>query len=181
MAGVTRVRRLVHRGRSRARFTVTVGGVPRVRRSDLPDGILHVTTRGVWNRLVYLDDDDRRGFLGLLGLVVRRLLWDCHAFCLMGTHYHLVVETTIEQLSAGMQYLNGEYAQRFNRRHHRDGHVFGGRFAAWVIRDEAHYERTLEYVLANPVRAGLVEDWTEWPWSAARGVGGLWRERTFAS
>ena len=50
-----------------------------------------------------------------------------------------------------------------------------------MIRDEAHYERTLEYVLANPVRAGLVEDWTEWPWSAARGAGRRWRERTFAS
>jgi putative transposase len=155
--------------------------VPRRRRSDLPDGIVHVTTRGVWDRLVYLDDDDRRSFLGVFALVVDRHGWDCHAFCLMGTHYHLVVETTIEQLSTGMQYLNGEYAQRFNRRHHRDGHVFGARFAAWVIRDEEHYARTLEYVLANPVRAGLVDDWTRWPWSSARGATGPWRERTFAS
>jgi REP-associated tyrosine transposase len=155
--------------------------VPRALRSDLPDGILHVTTRGVWNRLVYLDDDDRRSFLGLLAVAVKRHRWDCHAFCLMGTHYHLVVETTTQRLSAGMQYLNGEHAQRFNRRHHRDGHVFGARFAAWVIRDDEHYARTLEYVLANPVRAGLVEDWTAWPWSAARGARDPWRERTFGS
>jgi putative transposase len=149
---------------------VTVLRMPRVLRSDLPDGIVHVTTRGVWKRLVYLDDEDRRTFLELLALVIRRHLWDCHAFCLMGTHYHLVVETTIERLSAGMQYLNGEYAQRFNRRHDRDGHVFGDRFAAWVIRDENHYERTLQYVLANPVRAGLVDDWADWPWSRTRGL-----------
>jgi len=63
---------------------VTVGGVPRRLRSDLPDGILHVTARGVWNRLVYLDDDDRRSFLDLLAVAVKRHLWDCHAFCLMG-------------------------------------------------------------------------------------------------
>jgi putative transposase len=154
--------------------------VARTPRSALPDGILHVTTRGVFRQLVYLDDDDRRSFLGLLALVVHRHFWDCHAFCLMGTHYHLVVETAIERLSAGMQYLNGEYAQRFNRRHSRDGHVFGARFAAWVIRDEEHYGRTLEYVLANPVRAGLVDDWTTWPWSGARGIDSV-AERTFGS
>lgn len=145
-------------------------GVPRIRRSDLPDGLFHVTTRGVFERLVFHDDDDRRVFLALLALVADRHVWDCHAFCLMGTHYHVVVDTTTESLSAGMQYLNGEYADRFNRRHGRQGHVFGARFASWVIRDESHYERTLEYVLANPVRAGLVDDWTDWPWSAARGV-----------
>jgi putative transposase len=159
-------------------YGATVVGMPRPLRGDLPDGILHVTTRGVWNRLVYLDDDDRRTFLSVFALVVHRHLWDCHAFCLMGTHYHLVVETTIERLSAGMQYLNGDYAQRFNRRHDRDGHVFGARFAAWTIRDDEHYGRTLEYVLANPVRAGLVDDWADWPWSAARGFEGS-REHTF--
>jgi REP element-mobilizing transposase RayT len=88
----------------------------------------------------------------------------------MGTHYHLVVDSPTERLSAGMQNLNGVYAERFNVRHDRDGHVFGARFASTVIRDEEHYERTLEYVLSNPVRAGLVDDWTDWPWSGARGV-----------
>lgn len=144
--------------------------MPRIRRSDLPDGVFHVTTRGVFKRLVFLSDADRLRFLELLALVVTRHRWECHAFCLMGTHYHLVVETTTEQLSAGMQYLNGVYAERFNARHDRDGHVFGARFASWVIRDEDHYERTLEYVLNNPVRAGLVDDWMEWPWSSARGI-----------
>jgi REP element-mobilizing transposase RayT len=136
----------------------------------MPDGVFHVTTRGVFRRLVFVDDHDRLLFLRLLGLVIRRYRWDCHAFCLMGTHYHLVLETTTERLSAGMQYLNGVYAQRFNRRHDRDGHVFGARFASWVVRDDDHYERTIEYVLTNPVRAGLVDDWTEWRWSGARGV-----------
>ena len=145
--------------------------MPRIRRSDLPDGVFHVTTRGVFGRLVFIDDDDRRGFLELLALVVWRHRWECHAFCLMGTHYHLVVETTTERLSPGMQYLNGVYAERFNARHQRLGHVFGGRFASWVIRDDEHFERTIEYVLANPVRAGLVDDWAAWRWSGATGVG----------
>ena len=128
----------------------TVGEVPRIRRSELPDGIFQITTRGVFRRLVFIDDADRLDFLRLLALVVSRYRWECHAFCLMGTHYHLVVETTVERLSDGMQYLNGVYAQRFNRRHGRDGHVFGDRFASWVIRDDEHYGRTVEYVLTNP-------------------------------
>jgi REP element-mobilizing transposase RayT len=144
--------------------------MPRICRSELPDGVFHVTTRGVFRLLVFNDDADRRLFLELLVLVVSRYGWECHAFCLMGTHYHVVVETTTDRLSAGMQYLNGTYAQLFNRRHDRDGHVFAARFASWVIRDDEHYERTLEYVLANPIRAGLVDDWTKWPWSGARGV-----------
>jgi putative transposase len=158
----------------------TVAFVPRIRRSELPDGIFHVTTRGVFRRLAFADDADRLLFLALLAVVVERYEWECHAFCLMGTHYHLVVETTTDRLSAGMQYLNGEYAQLFNRRHDRDGHVFGDRFASWVIRDDEHFERTIEYVLANPVRARLVDDWTEWPWSGARGVRSQAVSRTVA-
>jgi putative transposase len=160
----------------------------RILRSDLPDGLFHVNTRGIHEQFVFLDDDDRTFFLTLLELVVRRHGWDLHGFCLMGTHYHLVIDTTTEQMSAGMHYLNGTHAQRFNRRHNRSGHVFAARFASWVIRDEDHYSNTIEYVLTNPVRAGVVDDWTAWPWSGARGirsttevllVASPWREHTF--
>ena len=86
----------------------------------------------------------------------------------MTNHYHLVVETELEHLSAGMQRLNGVYAQAFNRRNKRWGHLFGERFASWVVEDENHLARTIEYVLHNPVRAGLVDRPEDWPWSASR-------------
>jgi putative transposase len=153
----------------------------RLPRLQAADAMYHVTANAARKLMLFTDRDDRELFLRILGIATSKAEWLCHAYCLMGTHYHLVVETTIERLSAGMQYLNGEYAQTFNRRHGRDGHVFAERFAAWVIRDDDHYERTLAYVLTNPVRAGLVDDWTEWPWSRARGVNGRPHERTFAS
>ena len=66
-----------------------------------------------------------------------------------------------------MHRLNTSYAQRFNRRHGRRGHLFESRFSAWVIRDDAHLEATCRYVLDNPARAGL--DTSEpWPWAALR-------------
>ena len=86
----------------------------------------------------------------------------------MTTHYHIVVETELWRLSDGMHRLNGTYALTFNRRHRRSGHLFGERFAAWLARDEHHLQQTCEYVLQNPVRAGLCARAGDWPWAAAR-------------
>jgi putative transposase len=140
----------------------------RALRRDLPDGIYHVTTRGVAETMVYRSDDDRRAFLGLLAQVVDRFGWTMHAMCLMGTHYHLVVESARVLLSRGMHRLNGVYAQRFNSAHGRSGHLWGDRFVSRVIEDERYLRRACHYVVTNPVRAGLCADATEWRWSRSR-------------
>ena len=142
--------------------------MPRPLRSDLPDGVYHVTTRGVADTFVYRDDDDYRAFLAGFGNVVARFEWIVHAFCLMGTHYHAVVETTRERLSRGMHRLNGIYAQGFNERHGRGGHLFGDRFVSRLIGDEEYLRDACRYVVLNPVRAGLVDDAAAWPWSGSR-------------
>ena len=141
--------------------------VPRRLRQDLPDGFFHVTARGVNGERIYRSDADRVLFLRLLAEAPRRNAWRCHAFCLMGTHYHLVLEATVACLSRGLHRLNGVYAQLFNRRHGRTGHLFGERFHAWAVLDEDHLAATCRYVLANPVRAGLCSSPDDWPWSAA--------------
>ena len=76
-----------------------------------------------------------------------------------------IVETERSKLSRGMQVLNGRYAQRFNQRHDRDGHLFRARYSVYVIDDEAGLEASCLYVLENPVRAGLWEKPSDWPWS----------------
>ena len=86
----------------------------------------------------------------------------------MGTHYHLILEASQEALSDGMQRLNGIYAQRFNYRHRRRGRLLEGRFAAYLLRDEHHFEAALRYVIDNPVRAGLCAEPSDWPWSGLR-------------
>ena len=140
--------------------------MPRVRRSDLPDGVFHVTARGVDGCAIFRDDVDRVTFLRILAGTVDRDGWRVLAFCLLSNHYHLVVDTTRRRLSAGVQHLSGMHAQRFNRRHNRTGHLFGGRFAARVIDGERRLAATLDYVRQNPVRAGLVREADEWPWTA---------------
>ena len=147
--------------------------MPRRPRNQLREGrIFHVTARGVDRAAIFRDDADRRAFLRLLADCVRRFRWRCHAFCLMGNHYHLVVEPpALSELSAGLHRLNGVYAQQFNRKHARSGHLFGERFASWLLDDEEHYEATCAYVVANPVRAGLCARPEDWRWSGARVVG----------
>ena len=143
--------------------------MPRLARYLLPErGIYHVTTRGVARQAISRDDEDRRLFLVLLAGVTRRTDWDCHAFCLMPNHHHLIVETYQDVLSVGLRFLNGRYAQAFNQRHERSGHLFGDRFAAYVIQDEEHLRAATEYVRQNPVRAGLCRRADDWPWSGAR-------------
>src|SRR5439155_19813818 len=89
------------------------GSMPRIRRMDLPDGYFHVFTRGVADTVVFVDAEDRRSFLALLFAARRRYQWELHTLCLMTTHYHFVLESACMRLSAGMQWLNGLYAQSF--------------------------------------------------------------------
>jgi putative transposase len=134
-------------------------------RSSLNNGFFHVTTRGVVGLMIFDDAIDRIAFLQLLRRTIERHDWVCHAYCLMGTHYHLVIHATVDQLSTGMRQLNGIYAQHFNARYERRGHVFAERFSAWVLEDDDHFEATLAYVVGNPVRAGLCRSPEEWQWS----------------
>jgi REP element-mobilizing transposase RayT len=144
--------------------------MPRVPRSHLPaEGIYHVTARGTGSQAIFVTDLDRLDFLNLLDRASRTAGWECHAWCLMTTHYHLVLETSLTRLSHAMHRLNATHAQRFNRRHDRRGHLFASRFSAWVVRDDAHFEATCRYVLDNPVRAGLSTPGEPWPWVAQPG------------
>jgi putative transposase len=68
--------------------------MPRVRRSDLPDGIFHLNARGVDGCAIFRDDLDRASFLRILAETVDRHHWRVLAFCLLGNHYHLIVEAT---------------------------------------------------------------------------------------
>jgi REP element-mobilizing transposase RayT len=111
--------------------------MPRSTRDEVEGGVHHVFARGNDRREIYLDDFDRKIYLVMLGRVTRRQRWRCLAYCLMPNHVHLLVETPEANLGAGMQRLHGSYAQTFNERHGRSGHVFQGRYGSVLItRDE---------------------------------------------
>jgi REP-associated tyrosine transposase len=140
-------------------------GMARMKRGDLPDGEFHLTAAGAGGVHVFTDDLDRLEFLHALGIVLDRFSLPLVAYCLMGTHYHLLVEATTERLSPAMRWLNGVYATGFNKRHGRRGHLFGSRYEARAIRDERHRDAAIAYILENPVRANLCPRAEDWPWS----------------
>ena len=142
----------------------------RIARKRLPPGVWHVTTKGTGGTRIFADNEDRATFLRLLRIVERRFGLRIHAWCLMSTHLHLLIETSPRQISAGMHWLLGVYAQAFNRRHSRKGHLYEERFRAWVVRDEDHLSNAIRYVLDNPVRAGICARIEDWPWSGPRFV-----------
>lgn len=142
-------------------------------RIEFPDALYHVTARGGRREAVFDDDQDRRMFLSTLEQVVNRFNWVCHAWCLMDNHYHLLIQTPDGNLSKGMRQLNGVYTQASNRRHQRVGHLFQGRFKAILVDSDAYLLELARYVVLNPVRAGMVGDPADWPWSSYRASAGL--------
>lgn len=141
--------------------------MPRPPRIQLANGLYHVTARGVAEYALFCDQGDRRLFIDLLRTTIRRCQWECHAYCLMTTHYHLLVQTRAPNLAAGMHFLNGRYAQLFNERYGRLGHLFFRRYAATMIGSEEQLAQAWQYVLDNPVRAGLCSRAEDWPWSGS--------------
>src|SRR5579862_9217598 len=93
----------------------------------------HVMSRGNRREAIYDGDGDRLAFLELLARACWKTGWQVHAYCLMGNHFHLVVEAPQANLVAGMKWLLGVYTQRYNHRHGAAGHLFGGRYKAMLI------------------------------------------------
>ncbi len=137
-------------------------------RIQLRGGVYHVTARGDGRQALFADDADCERFLDVLAAAVTRYQLLCHAYCLMGNHYHLLLETPGANLSLAMRQLNGVYAQHFNRRHERPGHVTQGRFHAQIVDRDSYFGEVCRYIALNPVRAGLATLPGEWAWSSYR-------------
>ncbi|HEV2064572.1 MAG TPA: transposase, partial [Thermoanaerobaculia bacterium] len=142
-------------------------------RLEYEGAVYHVMARGHERGSVFRDTKDRERFLEAVGGVSVEQGWVVHGYCLMGNHFHLLVETPRGFLSAGMRSVNGRYAQFFNRRHGRRGHLFEGRFKAILVQKDEHLLELCRYVVLNPVRAGLVKQPEQWPWSSYRTTAGI--------
>ena len=142
-------------------------------RIEFPGAVYHVTSRGDRREPIYRDDVDRQCQLDVLAAALARFDADALAYCLMGNHFHLVVQTHSGQLSRLMRHLNGVYTQAFNRRHGLIGHLFQGRFKAVLVDRDSYLVALCRYVERNPVAAGLVRRPADWRWSSCRAHLGL--------
>ena len=153
--------------------------MPRRQRIQAAGAAYHVTANGVARSALFRDDRDWQTFLDLVAEAVARLEWTCHAYCLMSTHYHLLVQTPLPNLSAGMQRLNSCYVQQFNRRHREVGARLARRFGDVMVTSEPHALELFRYISMNPVRAGICKNPADWKWSSYAAHIGVGRRPSF--
>ena len=149
---------------------------PREFEPNLP---YHVTIRGNDGRRIFTCSGDATFFLTLAERAFRRHEITCAAYCLMTTHYHLLVVDGSERLPAAMHLLNGSYARAWNQRYGREHHVFGRRYAAIAIGSDAHLLAGHRYIARNPVEAGICVRPEQYRWSSYRALLGRGRAPSF--
>ena len=115
-------------------------------------GRYHVTVRGNERKAIFRDDTDRFHIFELLAELGERFGTRVHAYVLMDNHFHLMVETPEANLSRTMHWLGVSYSVWFNRRHRRAGHLFQGRFKAFIVENDAGWQEVARYVHLNPIR-----------------------------
>jgi REP element-mobilizing transposase RayT len=147
-------------------------------RVELAGGIYHVIARGNERREIFRDDQDRRVYLARLAECRERYEFGVLAFCLMPNHVHLAIERGPVTLGKIVLALHAYYGQKFNYRHERVGHLFQGRYKAYLVDCERYLGALVQYIHLNPVRAGLVDRPEIYVWSSdryyRRGTGPEW-------
>ncbi len=147
---------------------------------DTRAGMFHIWTHCVWAApALYRDEVDQMSFLRRLAHVTAAHGWRCMGYCLMRTHYHLIVEVADGRLPVAMQALNHSYALHFNRRHGMRGHVQSRRYGSRRLDDRGALLVGYAYSMNNPVEAGACEKASAWPLSSFRGTLGLTEPSSF--
>ena len=124
-------------------------------RIQYPDAWYHVMNRGRRGESVFLEKQDYSMFVELLKEVVDMYKVRVAAYALIPNHYHLLIQTPGGDLARCMRHLNGIYTQRFNRAHHCDGQLFGGRYKSILVDADSYLLELVRYIHRNPLEAGL--------------------------
>ena len=147
--------------------------MPRQARLDVPGALHHIMVRGINKSAIFKDDPDKARFLERLGDAVTEGQCRVHAWVLMNNHVHILFRSGRDGISAVMRKLLTWYAQYYNRRHNRTGHLFENRYKS-ILCDEDNYLLALvRYIHLNPIRAGIVktiEELDRYPWSGHRSI-----------
>jgi REP element-mobilizing transposase RayT len=128
----------------------------RMRRFENPGGVHHIMSHSINNESLFIDDSDRKFFVKRLSKVLEETNCLCLAWSLLTNHYHLMIRTSGENLKTIMRKLNTSYAQYFNQRYKRRGHLFQDRYKSLVCYEQEYYFELLLYIHLNPLRVGIV-------------------------
>jgi REP element-mobilizing transposase RayT len=137
-------------------------------RIEYEGALYHLLSRGNEQRDIFEDQKDRNLFLDTIGEFSERFEIHVFAYVMMDNHYHLLVRTRHANLKKAMHWFGTTYAQRFNRRHFRSGHLFQGRYKSILVQNDAYMLQLSYYIHRNPLRAGIVKRLADYRWSSYR-------------
>ena len=150
----------------------------RLPRLTLPGYPHHVIQRGNNRQPIFAGEDDYRLLLELIETYSREFKVAVHSYVLMGNHFHLLAtpetETGLPQM---MQAVGRRYVRHFNTRQQRTGTLFEGRYRSTLIQAERYLLACMVYIDLNPVRAGMVSEPAQYPWSSHRHYAGVANDR----
>ena len=132
--------------------------MPRKARIDAPGALHHIIVRGIERKAIFRDQKDYRNFRERFGRILEDTDTPCFAWSLMKNHVHLLIRTGHVPLSTVMRRLLTGYAQQFNRRHKRHGHLFQNRYKSILCEEDPYLLELVRYIHLNPIRAGIVKD-----------------------
>lgn len=133
-------------------------------------GFHHILNRGVEQRVIFDTAKDKEKFLEIVCEVSEHYDFTIHAYVLMSNHYHLLLENQRENLSAGMRQINATYAQYYNKKYKRTGHLWQDRFKSWYIFDESYLFILFKYLEYNPIKAQISKKVGEYPYTLMHGI-----------
>ncbi len=135
-------------------------------RVEFEGAVYHVIARGNRRSAVFHDPADYEAYLTRLQRYQQRDRLTCFAYVLMANHVHLLVESSEIPLSRTMQSLQFTYTQYYNRRYHKSGHLFQGRYQAILCDRNAYLLELVRYLHLNPARVRKPSDPWRYRWSS---------------
>jgi putative transposase len=153
----------------------------RAYRIDEPGFTFHVWANGVNSLHLFRDADDRDYAVQLLRDEVEISDWICLEYVVMTTHYHVLVRLQKPTLSSGFKRFNVRYAQYFNKKYGRRGHVFDARFQSKIAEGRFAQLEVARYIARNPVKAGICASPDEYPWSGYGAAIGRYRDNAIVN
>jgi len=140
--------------------------MPRQRRQQSGTGIYHVMIRGINQQVIFEDTEDNEKMLQTLSEVKAVSKCKVFAYCLMHNHYHIVLKVEEESLEQIFKRLGSRYVYWYNIKYNRLGHLYQDRYKSEAIESDRNLLAVIRYVHQNPVKAGIVKDVSDYPWSS---------------
>lgn len=142
--------------------------MPRTARKKSKTGVYHMILRGINRQTIFEDEEDATQFLQTLDKYQKESRFKLYAYCLMGNHAHLLVKEESEDLGIAMRRIGASYVYWYNWKYERNGHLFQDRFKSEPVEDDRYFLTVIRYIHQNPVKAGIIKDLADYPWSSYR-------------